>query len=88
MAFSKSSISRQQESESLIEMPGEPAASLSGILKAGLFDQAQDWMMECRKISSGCPDRQASGIFSQGDVPAIVQAGLNQPERIRGFSAP
>lgn len=79
MAFSKSRISLDEQGKSLIYMPFEPSASLSGILKTGPPDQGQYNVMDGRQNPPGDTFGHAGGIFSKGHIPAIMQTGFDQP---------
>ena len=79
MAFSKSRISRDKQGESLVDMTVEPSASLGSVLKTGPPDHTQDNVMDGRQDSPcGC-FRHAGGIFPEGHISTIKQAGLDQP---------
>jgi hypothetical protein len=45
MSFSKSRISRDEQSESLVDVPVKPSSSLGRILKTSSLDQGQDKVM-------------------------------------------
>ena len=46
-----------------------------------LSDERQDEIIDASHNLGGIPDCHASGVFSQGDIPAVMQPCLNAPMR-------
>ena len=79
MAFSRKGISGDEQSESLLDVPGKPPAALDGIRESGLLEQAQDQIVHHRQNASGCTLGHAGGVFMESDIATIMQAGFDEP---------
>ena len=52
------------------------AASLGGVAMSGFLDQANHRVVHSCQDMSGRANRHARGIFSEGNITAVVQAGM------------
>lgn len=79
MALPKSRKGGSQQGERLMDMSGEPASGLSGILEMSLADECQDEIVERSHDFSHLANGHARGIFFEGDIATIMQTGFNAP---------
>jgi len=54
-------------------------ASLSSVFVAYPLDQTQNQIMDGSQDTTGSADRHAGSIFMESDIPAVMQAGFDQP---------
>ena len=65
MAFATSHMFRNQQGKGLVNMPTEPSAGLSSMLKTSLLDQRQDNVRGRCQHASSDSFRRAGGVHAR-----------------------